>query len=125
MSSLYTTLFQKVYSAFNIRDIDAALTTMHPNIEWPRAFEGGYISGHQEIRAYWTRQWAEINPTVKIEDISERTPHIVEITVHQVVRDLQDNCLFDGMVKHVYELQDGLLRRMNIEVPEYLGNLLP
>ena len=118
MSSLYTALFQKVYSAFNNRDIDAALTTMHPNIEWPKAFEGGYICGHQEIRAYWTRQWAEINPTVEIEEIRETTPDVVEIAVHQVVKDLQDNSLFDGMVKHVYQLQDGLLRRMNIEVPE-------
>lgn len=118
MSTLYTTLFQKVYSAFNIRDIDAALSTMHPKIEWPKAFEGGYIRGHQEIRDYWTRQWTEINPTVKIMEIRERAPEVVEITVHQVVKDLQDNCLFDGTVKHVYQLQDGLLRRMNIEVPE-------
>ncbi|RCR67335.1 nuclear transport factor 2 family protein [Larkinella punicea] len=108
-------LIKKAYSAFNGRDIDKALSTMHTDIEWPKAFEGGYVSGHNEIRDYWTRQWTEINPHVDPLAINERQNGLLEVEVHQKVKDLQDNSLFDGIVKHIYTIQDGLLRKMDIE----------
>lgn len=52
MALQYEDLIKKVYAAFNARDMDTALTTMHPDIQWPKAFEGGYVSGHNEIREY-------------------------------------------------------------------------
>lgn len=109
-------LIYKAYAGFNARDIDAALTTMHTDVEWPKAFEGGYVKGHDEIKAYWTRQWAEIDPNVEPVAIDKRDDGSLEVAVHQIVRDLQGNVAFDGMVKHIYTLQDGLLRRMDIEV---------
>ena len=109
-------LLKKAYSAFNARDISTALSTMHPDVQWPKAFEGGYVSGHDEIRKYWTRQWTEINPKVEPIGIKERPNGTLEITVHQIVKDLQGNLMFDGTVKHIYTLQDGLLRRMDIEL---------
>ncbi|WP_231402632.1 nuclear transport factor 2 family protein [Hymenobacter guriensis] len=109
-------LISKAYAAFNARDIDAALTTMHPEVQWPKAFEGGYVSGHNEIRNYWTRQWAEINPTVEPTGFTERPDGTLEIAVHQIVKDLQGAVLFDGTVKHIYTVQEGLLRRMDIEL---------
>ncbi len=108
-------LIKKAYAAFNARDIDLALSTMHPDVEWPKAFEGGYVRGHNEIREYWTRQWTEINPHVEPVGFNKRQDATLEITVHQIVRDLQDNLMFDGTVKHIYTLQDSLLRRMDIE----------
>lgn len=109
-------LIKKAYAAFNARDIDTALSTMHPDIEWPKAFEGGYVSGHDEIRVYWTRQWTEINPHVEPVGLNERQDGTLEISVQQLVKDLQGNQLFDGIVKHIYTVQDGLLRRMDIEL---------
>ena len=111
-------LIKKAYAAFNARDIDTALSTMHPDVEWPKAFEGGYVSGHHEIRTYWTRQWTEINPNVEPIGISERQNGTFEVTVHQIVKDLQGNLLFDGIVKHIYILQNSFLRRMDIEPGE-------
>lgn len=109
-------LFKKAYAAFSARDIDTALSTMHSDVEWPKAFEGGYVTGHDEIRKYCTRQWAEINPTVEPVTFNKRQNGTFEISVHQAVKDLQDNLMFDGIVKHIYTLQDGLLRRMEIEL---------
>jgi hypothetical protein len=34
-------LIKKAYIAFNSRDIDMALSTFHPDVQWPKAFEGG------------------------------------------------------------------------------------
>ena len=116
MSSRYEDLIKKAYSAFNARDIDTALSTMHPDIQWPKAFEGGYVSGHNAIREYWTRQWTEINPNVRPVGFHERQDGTLEIAVHQIVKDLHGHTIFDGMVKHIYTLQDNLLRRMDIEL---------
>jgi hypothetical protein len=38
-------LLKKAYSAFNSRDIDTALSTMHLEVQWPKAFEGVYVVG--------------------------------------------------------------------------------
>jgi hypothetical protein len=108
-------LIDQAYTAFNGRDIDAALSTMHADVQWPKAFEGGYVSGHQGIREYWTRQWSEINPRVEPVEIDERSDGTLEVTVHQLVKDLEGKVLFDGIVKHVYGIEDGLLRQMDIE----------
>ena len=109
-------LIKKAYLAFNARDIDTALSTMHPEIQWPKAFEGGYVKGHTEIREYWTRQWTEINPKVEPLEFNDRENGSLEIIVHQKVKDLEGDSLFDGRVKHIYILKDNLLRRMDIEL---------
>ena len=115
MNKQIENLINKAYTAFNARDIDTAISTFHPDVEWPKAFEGGYVSGHEAIRAYWRKQWAEINPTVAPTAIAERPDGTFAVSVHQVVKDLEGNLMFDGMVTHTYFLQDGLLRKMDIE----------
>ena|SRR5689334_15531229 len=115
MPSPYVDLIRKAYAAFNARDIDTTLSTMHPEVQWPMAFTGGYASGYNEIRDYWTKQWKEIDPMVQPMGIKMRQNGAIEVTVHQNVTDLQGNVIFDGIVKHIYTLQDGLIRRMDIE----------
>src|SRR2546430_2133795 len=58
-------LLRAAYAAFNARDIDAALALMTPDVAWPRAFKAGFVRGHEEVRAYWTEQWNEIDPHVE------------------------------------------------------------
>ena len=57
-------LLTAAYSAFNARDADAALALMTPDVSWPRAFKGGFVEGHDAVRAYWAEQWTEIAPSV-------------------------------------------------------------
>jgi len=116
MTTQITDLIKKAYSAFNERDIDKALSTMQPNVQWSKAWEGGYISGHDEIKEYWTRQWKEINPNVEPVGFTERQNGNLEVEVHQKVKDLAGNSMFDGTVKHVYTFEDGLIKTMDIEL---------
>lgn len=109
-------LIKKAYQGFNSREIDAVLSLMHQDIHWPKAFEGGYVIGHEAVRDYWTRQWSEINPKVEPTAINERPDGKVEVEVYQLVKDLSGNILFDGKVKHVYMINDGLLQQMDIEL---------
>ncbi|TSJ41041.1 nuclear transport factor 2 family protein [Mucilaginibacter corticis] len=108
-------LIQIAYSGFNDRDIDAVFTVMAPDVNWPKAFEGGYVTGHDAVRDYWTRQWGEINPVVQPIKITEHADGKVEVEVHQLVKDLEGTVLFDGMVRHAYTIKDGLLQQMDIE----------
>ena len=112
----YQDLIKKAYSAFNERNIDKALSIMQPNVQWSKAWEGGYISGHDEIKQYWTRQWKEINPNVEPVGFNERQNGSLEVEVHQQVKDLQGNLMFDGTVKHIYTFEDGLVKTMDIEL---------
>ncbi|TCD02121.1 ketosteroid isomerase [Pedobacter frigidisoli] len=116
MTTQFTDLIKKAYSAFNERNINKALSTMQPNVQWCKAWEGGYISGHDEIDQYWTRQWSEINPTVEPVGFTERENGSLEVEVNQKVKDLQGNSIFDGKVKHIYTFKDGLIKTMDIEL---------
>jgi len=108
-------LIKNAYAAFNARDIDAILQVMHPKVKWPKAWEGGYANGHDEVRDYWERQWKEINPNVTPVGFHERENGTLEVEVAQLVKDLKGNILFDGKVLHIYVINDGLLQQMDIE----------
>ena len=111
----YQHLIRKAYAAFNARDIDGALSTMQPDVRWSNGWEGGYISGQEEIRKYWTRQWKEINPNVEPVGFEERENGTVAVEVRQQVKDLQGNSIVDGTVKHIYSFENELIKTMEIE----------
>lgn len=110
-----TELIHQAYAAFNARDIPTVLQTLHPQVRWARAWEGDYATGHAEVQAYWQRQWQEVNPQVNPTSIQERADGRLEVTVQQLVKDLQGQVLFDGLVKHLYTVREGLLQQMDIE----------
>jgi hypothetical protein len=107
-------LLRAAYAAFNARDIDAALALMTPDVSWPRAFKGGFVRGPEEIRAYWTEQWSEIDGHVEpitfhLEDVGQ-----VLVDVHQVVRDLAGAVLADEHVGHRFTIENGLIQAMEV-----------
>ncbi len=117
MTAHYKNIIDLAYNAFNVRDIDTVLSVMHPDVYWPNGWEGGYVEGHRGVRDYWTRQWKEIDPNVKPVSMKENENGQIEVVVHQVAKDMQGNILFDGMVKHVYTIEHGLIKSMEIEQP--------
>jgi len=58
-------LLRAAYEAFNVRDLDAAVALMHPDVDWPNAWEGGRVRGREAVRDYWRRQFAVISSTVE------------------------------------------------------------
>ena len=104
-----------LYRAFNARDIDTVLTAMTADVDWPNGWEGGRVVGHDAVRRYWERQWAEIRPRVEPTGIRERPDGTVEVGVHQVVRDRGGALLAVGDVRHVYAFSGDLVQRMDVE----------
>jgi hypothetical protein len=87
---------------------------MTPDVEWPRAFKGGFVRGPEEIRAYWTEQWSEISPHVEPVAFHPEDAGRILVDVHQVVRDLAGAVLADEHVEHRFTLEHGLIRRMEV-----------
>jgi hypothetical protein len=106
-------LIRKVYAAFNARNIPAILATFDPQVRWSRAWEGDYATGYEQVRDYWLRQ--ELNPHVEPMGFTPRENGQLEVTVHQLVKDLQGQVLFDGPVKHLYTIEAGFIKQMDIE----------
>jgi hypothetical protein len=107
-------LLCRAYAAFNGRDLDGALGTMDPNVEWPNAMEGGTVLGHEGVRLYWTRQWSMIDPRVDPLGFHRDQEGRLVVRVHQVIRDLEGKVLVDRVVEHAYRIVEGLIHGMEI-----------
>jgi hypothetical protein len=44
---------------------------MHPEVDWPNAWEGGRVVGHAAVRDYWDRQFAAISSKVEPEGFNQ------------------------------------------------------
>lgn len=113
-SELQIQVLREAYAAFNARDIDAALGLMTRDVAWPRAFKGGFVQGHDEVRAYWTEQWHEIDPHVDPVAFHADGDDRVLVDVHQVVRDGSGAIMADGHVGHRFTIEQGLIRMMEV-----------
>jgi ketosteroid isomerase-like protein len=107
---------RRTYRAFNDRDVDAVLERMHPEVDWPNAWEGGRVVGRDAVRAYWTRQFEEISSQVEPESFTEEPDGAVTVEVHQVVHDAKSGeLLTDSRLRHRYWLDGaGLVTRMEV-----------
>jgi ketosteroid isomerase-like protein len=112
-------LLEGAYEAFNRRDVDTVLAGMAPDVDWPNAWEGGYVSGHDAVRDYWTRQWRELDPEVHPLAMTVEDDGRVRVLVEQTVRPAGDPGAESTVasVVHAYTLRDGLVTRMDVESP--------
>lgn len=88
---------------------------MHPEVDWPNAWEGGRVVGRDAVAGYWKRQFESISSTVEPEHFDPEPDGSITVTVHQVVRDAETNePQADTHVLHRYRLEDGLVVRMDV-----------
>lgn len=108
-------ILRGVYRAFNARDVDAAIAVMHPEVDWPNAWEGGRVLGREAVAGYWARQFEQISSRVKPEAFDHRSDGSIAVTVHQIVNDATTGAqLADEWVTHRYWIADGLITRMEV-----------
>ena len=111
----YQKTISQLYQDFNDRDVDSVLAQVHTHVTWPNGWEGGYVHGHEEVRAYWLRQWQEINPKVVPVSFEFRPDGKIAVGVHQLVKDLDGQILSDSQVTHVYTFEEEKVIKMVIE----------
>jgi ketosteroid isomerase-like protein len=110
---MHEQLIRDLYASFNARDIDAVIAHLDPDVDWPNAWQGGRLRGHDAVREYWTRQFAAIDGRVEPRAIVV-DGDTVTVTVHQTVRDLGGQLQDDRIVTHTYAFRDGKVVRMDV-----------
>jgi hypothetical protein len=113
-----TDRFTALYDAFNARDIDAVLAQFAPDVDWPDAWRGGRVVGHDAVRAYWLAQWAVIDPEVHPRRVRDLPDGRVEVLVEQRVRDFDGDQLAHAFVLHTYTFDGPLVTRMDVGDPQ-------
>jgi len=106
-------LLQRVYAAFNRREIETVLAAMHSDVDWPNVMEGGRALGKAAVRDYWTRQFAMLDPRVEPQAFKAEDDGRMNVEVHQVVHDC-GKLIVDQIIHHVYAIRDGLIQSMEI-----------
>jgi hypothetical protein len=114
MSAEIEQFFREMYADFNRREIESVLVKMHPDVDWPNGWEGGREHGKEAVREYWTRQFKAVSSNVEPQSFRTDEEGRIVIEVHQVVHDLEGKLLSDSMVEHVYTIENGLVRKMDI-----------
>lgn len=107
-------VLKRLYDRFNARDIETALTMMHPDVIWANGLEGGYVHGHAGVRDYWTRQWATIDSRADPLDYSVDADGTTAVEVHLTAKDREGNAVFDTIGGHIFRIEGGLIRRFDI-----------
>jgi ketosteroid isomerase-like protein len=111
-------VLRSAYRAFNTRDVEAAIELMHPDVDWPNAWEGGRVVGRAAVRDYWHRQLEAISSKVEPEGFTDEPDGTITVEVRQVVHDARTGHLIsDSHVLHRYRLVDGLVVRMEVLEP--------
>jgi ketosteroid isomerase-like protein len=109
-------ILRAAYAAFNARDVEAAVALMHPEVDWPNAWQGGRVVGRDAVAAYWRSQFDAISSTVEPERFTRNPDGTITATVHQVVHDARTSKLqSDTHVRHRYQIKDGSISRMDVE----------
>jgi len=114
-------LLKRIYGCFNVRDIDGVLAELNDDVAWANGMDGGHVHGRDAVRAYWTRQWAVVDPHVEPMTFRRAADGAIVADVIQIIRDLKGNPLQaqthglkDKTVGHIFHLQDGKVTRFDI-----------
>jgi len=108
-------ILRSAYDAFNARDVEAVIALIHPEVDWPNAWEGGRVRGRPAVREYWNRQFAAITSHVEPERFAAEADGSVVVDVHQVVHDARTGELVsDSRVRHRYRLAGALILGMDV-----------
>ena len=108
------TILSQAYNAFNKRDIDGVLCFLDADVDWPNGMEGGIEHGHQAVRDYWTRQWEMVNPHVEPIRIEKISDNQYDVTVHQLVKNMQGEIILEEEIHHFYTFKNNIVIEMRI-----------
>jgi ketosteroid isomerase-like protein len=112
-------VLRAAYRAFNSRDIDAAVELMHPDVDWPNAWEGGRVRGRAAVKEYWLRQFAAISSRVEPQAFSPQADGSILVDVRQEVHEAASGELLSTSdVRHRFHFADDLVIRMDVVEPQ-------
>lgn len=115
---------QHLYDAFNKREIETIISSMHPDVKWANGLEGGFVYGRDAVRQYWTNQFQDIQ--VELEPLTFETDESNRnvVTVHQIIKDVQGKLLADVTIHQIFTIDDGLISLYEIGETETMQEMI-
>jgi hypothetical protein len=113
-------LLRRMYEVFSTEERDAFVSRcLSPDVDWPNVLDGVRLHGREQVRAYWSRQFAAGHPLVQLEGLGlDADGARVVATVRPGQRTAAGDQWADGTVEHVYAFgADGLVSRMDVWQP--------
>ena len=107
-------LLLRAYSACNSQDIEALVALVSGDVNWPDD-DAGRLHGKDEVRAYWTEQWARTRTHDEPVAFSERNDGRTAVQISQVVRSPNGSAISKGQFLHLHRLEGDRIARMDIE----------
>ena len=105
-------LIEQAYAAYNRQDTGALLALVGNDVHWPDGQR--HLRGKQELRTYWTRQWAETRTRDEVLEIAAPMANRLTVRVRQIVCTLAGAVISTGTFEHNYLIEDGLIMRLDI-----------
>jgi SnoaL-like domain len=110
-------LLRRMYEVFTTDDRDAFVPhCLSEDVDWPNVLDGVRLHGHEEVRAYWARQFASGHPLVRLEGLRpDEDGEAVVATVRPGRRTENGDQWAAETVEHVYRFDaEGLVNRMDV-----------
>jgi ketosteroid isomerase-like protein len=107
-------LLLQAYAAYNRQDVAALVALISDDVDWPDD-DAGRLHGKDEVRAYWTEQWARTRTHDEPVGFSERNDGRTAVHISQVVRSLDGPAISKGQFLHLHRIEGGRIVRMDIE----------
>ena len=89
---------------------------LRAGVDWPEPWSGGRLRGRRAVEAH-LRDQAQVVRLQVTPVVVRRAGGLVEVTVHQVVRDADGDLLSDTTVQHTLTVVDGLVTRLDVGEP--------
>ncbi len=100
---------QNLYEAFNKREIETIISSMHRDVKWANGMEGGFVYGRDQVREYWRKQFELLQPQLEPLKFETNENNRSVVTVHQIIRDLEGNLLMEKTVRQIFTIENGLI----------------
>jgi len=99
----------RLYEAFNRKDIEAVVASLHPDVSWPNLFGEGRLRGRQAMRDMWRDQFATINPEATPLEFTTLPDGRVAVRISYVVRTLDGRLFTEEAATNTYTFADDLI----------------
>mgnify|MGYP000297668190 CR=1 FL=1 len=110
-------LLTSLYEAIERQDVDAVLALFHPDARIPDSLEQAALVGHDQIRAYYQRQFAAIRVGSSLLATNLLPDGRVEAFLHVLVHGSTGGFWWEGRVTATYRIEDGLITEMVVTEP--------
>ena len=112
-------LLERMYQAFNDRDVATLIAAMHPDVSWPNFLEGGRVEGREALTAYWTGQFAMVTPEASPIEMRTLSDGRVFVRLHYVVRAREGGGIWtDEITNNTFTFEGDAVIRMEWGEPE-------